>query len=511
LDVLKAGTTFAGRYSVVRIISAGGMGVVYEVVHNDTQRRRALKVMLPSALADDDMRQRFRREAVVTATVESEHIVEVFDAGVEAESGAPFLVMELLRGEDLGSRLQKRGTLPAADVVEILSQVARGLDRTHAAGIVHRDLKPENVFLAVRDDGSPRVKILDFGIAKLVSRTQGKSTRSLGTPLYMAPEQISGVSTDIGPAADLYALAHLAFSMLAGQPYFQPEAAATDNVLALLFHIVRGAPDPATKRAAALGVELPKSFDAWFARAASIEPQARYRSAGEMIRALGERLRGVDADVGGGPNDAVAARTAAADGGESADVRSAGPADAATGPTLPVELPAPRKLGGAAEQSVDVVPGGTGDLHESLTTSPPASSRTVADVGRAKSRSRWGVIATGAAALVGLVAVVATQGGSTPSARQASAVAAASDGERNDEALAAGGVALGAESPLIEPTNPPLASASASASASAAVASATAAPSGKPAPPPLPKVQPTAGGPAPPPTAAPPVWGGPRR
>ena len=501
--MLKAGTTFAGRYSVVRIISAGGMGVVYEVVHNDTQRRRALKVMLPSALADDDMRQRFRREAVVTATVESEHIVEVFDAGVESESGAPFLVMELLRGEDLGSRLQKRGALPAADVVEILSQVARGLDRTHAAGIVHRDLKPENVFLAVRDDGSPRVKILDFGIAKLVSRTQGKSTRSLGTPLYMAPEQISGVSTDIGPAADLYALAHLAFSMLAGQPYFQPEAVATDNVLALLFHIVRGPPDPATKRAAALGVELPRGFDAWFARAASIEPQARYRSAGEMIRALGERLR--EADDASAPADryVISAKTGTPNddgGGES----GAPPAHVGIEHTLPLDGPQ-RRPRQAIEPSIDVAPGGTGDQVDSLTAAPPPSSRTVADVSRRKSGPRWGVVALGAAALAGLAIVAATQGGGEPGTGQSSAVAA--DDATGSEATAPGaapvvepGAALAVASAA--PSAEPSVSAAVSASASSAPAVAAPVPKG-----PRPGVGAAVQVPAPTTT----VWVGPRR
>jgi len=157
LSELGSGKVFHGRYEVVRCIRAGGMGAVYEVVHLETRRRRALKVMLPSIVRDADMRNRFRLEAQITADVDSDHIVETFDAGVDVETGAPFLVMELLRGEDLLHHVEARGRVPAADVVGLLGQLARALEATHARGIVHRDLKPENLFLAVRGDDPPRL------------------------------------------------------------------------------------------------------------------------------------------------------------------------------------------------------------------------------------------------------------------------------------------------------------------------------------------------------------------
>src|SRR5262245_44645764 len=126
--MLAPGSIFHGRYEIVRCVKAGGMGAVYEVIHLETRRRRALKVMLPSVVEDPELRARFKLEATVAADVHSEHIVETFDAGVDPVSGLPFIVMELLRGEELGASIERRGRLPLAEVVEILYQAALALD-----------------------------------------------------------------------------------------------------------------------------------------------------------------------------------------------------------------------------------------------------------------------------------------------------------------------------------------------------------------------------------------------
>ena len=152
---LAEGGIFAGRYRVVRRIAEGGMGAVYEVVHLETERRRALKVMHAHILQSDELRERFRREAKVAAHVESDFIVDVFDAGIDDATRMPFLVMELLRGEELSRRVRRLGSLPAAEVVSHLFQTALALDKTHRAAIVHRDLKPENLFLTEQDHGPP--------------------------------------------------------------------------------------------------------------------------------------------------------------------------------------------------------------------------------------------------------------------------------------------------------------------------------------------------------------------
>jgi tRNA A-37 threonylcarbamoyl transferase component Bud32 len=286
---LATGTIFAGRYRIVRPIAAGGMGAVYEVIHLETERRRALKVMLPHILQSEELRERFQREAKVAAHVESEFIVDVFDAGFDAETQMPFLVMELLRGEELNKRLKRMRRLPPTEVVAFLYQTALALEKTHRGNIVHRDLKPENLFLTEREDGPPRIKVLDFGIAKIVAEnaTSG-ATQSLGTPLYMAPEQFDPRARITG-ATDLYALGMVAFTLLAGASYWAEEARG-GNVFALANVAIHGPRDPASVRAALRGVTLPPAFDAWFARATAADPTRRFAGATEMIAAMAVAL-----------------------------------------------------------------------------------------------------------------------------------------------------------------------------------------------------------------------------
>lgn len=289
-EFLNPGATFHGRYQVVRLLKAGGMGAVYEVHDRETGRRRALKTMLRSLATDTEMRLRFRLEATVAARIESEHIVDVFDAGVDDASGQPFLVMELLRGESLAAALSRRGRLRPEETVTFLHQASLALDRTHSAGIVHRDLKPENLFLTLRDDSTPRVKLLDFGIAKIVAETtHASTTRSLGTPLYMSPEQIRG-DGNIGPRADVYSLGQLAFTMLVGRPYWEPESQQGGGAYGLLLKVMEGAAEPATARAARSGVDLPGALDAWYRRATALHPSDRFDRASELVEELADAL-----------------------------------------------------------------------------------------------------------------------------------------------------------------------------------------------------------------------------
>ncbi|AGP33066.1 hypothetical protein SCE1572_00270 [Sorangium cellulosum So0157-2] len=267
------------------------MGSVHEVVHLETARRRALKAMHPHIFADEEMRERFKLEARIAADVESEYIVDVFDAGVDEATGTPFLVMELLRGEELGQRLKRAGRLPPAEAITYLHQTAIALDRTHAASIVHRDLKPANIFLSEREDGSVRVKLLDFGVAKLIAESTAAAgaTRNLGTPIYMAPEQFQ-VGARLTGAADIYALGMIAYSLLVGVPYWRQEARSAGDMVAFALLAVRGPQEPPVQRARAQGVMLPPGFDAWFARATAIVPAARFGRAVEAVQALGEVL-----------------------------------------------------------------------------------------------------------------------------------------------------------------------------------------------------------------------------
>jgi eukaryotic-like serine/threonine-protein kinase len=314
------------------------MGAVYEVLHVETRRRRALKVMLPSVVSDADARERFRREATVAAEIESEHIVEVFDAGVDDETGTPFIVMELLRGEELAETVARKGRLAPEQVVTYLAQVAAALDKTHAAGVVHRDLKPENLFLTTRDDGSPRVKVLDFGIAKVVAQSAAV-TRTVGTPLYMAPEQIRG--DPIGPAVDRYALTQIAYTLLVGEAYWTVEHTAAQGVYAFLMRVVEGIKEPPRERARARGIDLPPQFDAWFARGTAADPKQRFSSGSALVIALADAFD-VAAPL---PADALLElpssmnwRTSSPDlrfqlGGAASDITGSGPTHPADGAT----------------------------------------------------------------------------------------------------------------------------------------------------------------------------------
>ncbi len=309
---LEIGTLFAGRYRIVGRIASGAMGAVYEVVHVETDRRRALKVMLPHMADSADLRERFRLESRVTAQVESDFIVDVFDAGVEEDSATPFLVMELLRGEELGKRLKREGRMPVDVAMRFLSQMALALDKTHQASIVHRDLKPSNLFVTDKDDGTQQIKILDFGVAKFIGEGTAGATLSVGTPLYMAPEQAGGIP--ITAAADVYSFGMIAFTMLVGESYWKYEIGRQISQVALCMLAMLGPEEAATVRARRFGVGLPLAFDPWFKRITSRNASDRFPTIKEAMASLTEALR-----------EGVCVVPATAPEGESPVSRRAGP------------------------------------------------------------------------------------------------------------------------------------------------------------------------------------------
>ncbi|WP_275939254.1 serine/threonine-protein kinase [Polyangium spumosum] len=290
LALLPIDTLFHGRYLVLRGLGAGAMGAVHEVRDVKTNSRCALKVMLPGVVENDDLRARFAQEARITGDIVSDHLVRVLDAGFDPPTGMPFLVMELLHGEELGRLLKQRRTLPAEEAILYLRQTALALDKTHAAGIVHRDLKPGNLFVAQRDDGSPCVKILDFGIAKVVAgTTQSQVTKPMGTPMYMAPEQILGKAS-VGPATDIYALGHIAYALLVGEPYWAEESRVLE-IFPFMQRVIEGIEEIPSKRAARRNaVELPPAFDDWFRQATANAPSERFERATAAVAALGTAL-----------------------------------------------------------------------------------------------------------------------------------------------------------------------------------------------------------------------------
>jgi eukaryotic-like serine/threonine-protein kinase len=273
-------SAISGRYRPVRLLGKGGMGAVYEVEHLRTGQRLALKVLILQAASSVE---RFQREARTACQIPSEHVVRVTDADVAPElGGTPYLVMELLEGANL-EQVTRQAPAAPREVVEWLRQVARALGKAHERGIVHRDLKPDNLFLTQRDDGAPFVKVLDFGIAKMIAEgiTITRSDQFLGTPLYMAPEQAGINRPPITAQADLYSLGLTAFRLLTGRTYWN------DGGLAKVLAQILAAPmPPPSTRGASFGAE----FDAWFLRACDRDPAKRFASAYEQIESLASAL-----------------------------------------------------------------------------------------------------------------------------------------------------------------------------------------------------------------------------
>ena len=233
-DTFAPGTLLAGKFRVIRRLGEGGMGSVYEIEHELTKHRRALKMLHSALAAMPSIVERFLREASAAGRVGNPHIAETFDAGI-LETGEPYLVMELLRGEPLSARVA-RGPLLLHEVVDLIGQACVGVAAAHAAGIVHRDLKPDNLFV-VDVEGRPFVKILDFGISKFDQNQTGgmaltKEGAAMGTPYYMSPEQIRGVA-NLDARADVYALGVILYECLAGKRPFESDVLTH---LAILIH-----------------------------------------------------------------------------------------------------------------------------------------------------------------------------------------------------------------------------------------------------------------------------------
>lgn len=297
---LEPGQIFAKDFRVERRLSQGGMGAVYVARQLSTDKLRALKVMLPGLLPDAKSRGRFVEEARIGGRIESEHVVEVVAAGLEETSGAPWLAMELLEGEDLAALVSRRGALPAGEVREVFVQVGHALGAAHAQGIVHRDLKPENLFLARsrRVGQASLIKVLDFGIAVAVpSGGMGVVTTAVGSPLWMAPEQ-SRPGDSLLPSTDVWALGLIAFHLLTGRSYWRTARHDDVSIGAVLTEILVEPLEPATARAAEAGAaaRLPDGFDAWFARCVTRTASERFADAtaalgglDALLAPLGER------------------------------------------------------------------------------------------------------------------------------------------------------------------------------------------------------------------------------
>jgi eukaryotic-like serine/threonine-protein kinase len=276
-DGVGVGDVLAGKYRVERVLGQGGMGVVVAATHLALDQLVALKFMLPQAASSADAVARFLREARAAVRLRSQHVGKVLDVGT-LETGAPYIVMEYLDGIDLGALLQQRGRLPVEEAVGYLLQAIDALAEAHTAGIVHRDLKPANLFVTRQNDGSPLVKVLDFGISKMQLGTEGltATTAIMGSPAYMSPEQLRA-SRDADARSDIWSLGVILYQLVSGMvPY------SADTMPELCVKILTDPLPPLSH--AALGV--PASFTAVVERCLEKDRQRRFNNVAELALAL---------------------------------------------------------------------------------------------------------------------------------------------------------------------------------------------------------------------------------
>ncbi len=292
---VSIGDIVAGKYRVERVLGSGGMGVVVAATHLELDQPVALKFILPQALAGAGNVERFMREARAAVRLKSEHVARVYDVGRDGED-RPFMVLELLEGMDLAKLSKQKGSLPVADAVEYLLQACEGLVEAHAAGIVHRDLKPQNLFVTRRLNGTPLVKVLDFGIAKAIGPLAAgqlsltDSAAIIGSPLYMAPEQMRSART-AEVRSDIWAIGVILFELLGGQLPFDGETVTevcirvvNDKPADLLS--LRPALDPALVQIVmrCLAKDPEERFHNVSALAAALEPFSRSAKQGGLVR-----------------------------------------------------------------------------------------------------------------------------------------------------------------------------------------------------------------------------------
>jgi eukaryotic-like serine/threonine-protein kinase len=267
-----------GGFKLGDVLGRGAMGEVYAATRLDDGAPCAVKLLAPHLLRDAAAYDRFQREAAILLALESSHVVRVLGVST-SDAQLPYVAMERLVGLDLAELIKGR-TLPIGEIVDIVKQVAAGLDAAHRAGVVHRDLKPLNIF-AVGDTATRTWKLLDFGIAKWVD-SEGSLTRDnvIGTPAYMAPEQAAGAKVDF--RSDIYALGVIAYRMVTGAPAVVPR-----DVHAMLHEVVFKMPVQPRELA-----DVSPQIEAVLAIALAKDPNQRFASAGELAQALGDAAAG---------------------------------------------------------------------------------------------------------------------------------------------------------------------------------------------------------------------------
>jgi serine/threonine protein kinase len=269
---VRVGDVLADKYEVTRILGVGGMGVVVAARHAVLDKLVALKFMHEEIAANEAAIDRFLREARAAARLQNEHVARVLDVG-QLDNGVPYIVMEYLEGRDLGQLLEERGRLGIAEAVEYLLQTCEAMAEAHAAGIVHRDLKPQNLFVTVRQDGRPLIKVLDFGISKAEHVIGHTATQqAIGTPAYMAPEQMRSARS-VDARADVWSLGVILYQLVSNMLPF-----AGETVPEIMLSVMSDAPRPLDG--------VPRALVRVIQRCLEKDRESRYANVAELAQDL---------------------------------------------------------------------------------------------------------------------------------------------------------------------------------------------------------------------------------
>jgi serine/threonine-protein kinase len=275
----EPGQILAGKYLVEEILGVGGMGVVVAAKHVQLDQKVAIKYLLPSALLNPEVVERFAREARAAAKIRGEHVARVIDVG-QFDDGAPYMVMEHLEGHDLARQLELHGPLPIEDAVRYMLETCEALAEAHSARIVHRDLKPSNLFLATQPDKSTIIKVLDFGISKTgdaPSASLTKTSALMGTAFYMSPEQLTNPK-GVDHRSDIWALGVILYELLSGRQPFLGE-----SVPEIIGGILSNQPDLVRT----LRPDVPVGLEAVIVKCMQSKTVDRYQSVASFAAALG--------------------------------------------------------------------------------------------------------------------------------------------------------------------------------------------------------------------------------
>lgn len=307
---ISIGDVIGARYCIEAVLGQGGMAIVYQARNTGTGKGCALKIVHPHLVSRPELIEMFVREAQVAGRIgESPYVVNVFDAGVDDRLGVPFMAMELLKGETLDQFVETNGPMPKSMVRTLFNQLADALDQAHRAGVIHRDLKPSNLFITYDRRGRPVLKIMDFGIAKVLEQGAQRTATRIGSPAYAAPEQQASaafrrlaakhgviIAQGVSAATDVWAMGLVAYELLTGLPKGQYWA-TLESLDDILIKVAMEENETASERAGEKAALLPPGFDEWFARCLKKNAIERWQTPGEASAALRRLLQPADIEV----------------------------------------------------------------------------------------------------------------------------------------------------------------------------------------------------------------------